>query len=246
MRRGPRAGVTLLELLIAVSLVSLISVGILMAMRVGLNAMEKSNSRLMDNRRVFGAQRVLEQQVAGLMAVLADCRSRPDLPPLRTPFFQGAPQTMRFVSSYSIQEAMRGYPRILEYQVLPVENLDGVRLVVNERLYWGPLSTGALCLGMNPQGPGILFRPVETGPRSFVLADRLAFCRFSYLEPLPPPALGRWVPVWTRPELPGAIRIEMERKQADPARLPLLAVTLPVRVNKDPRLLYADEYDLGR
>jgi prepilin-type N-terminal cleavage/methylation domain-containing protein len=246
MRRRPDSGVTLLELLIAVSLVSLISVGILMAMRVGLNAMEKTNARLMDNRRVLGVERVIEQQVAHLMAVAADCRSRPEDPPFRTLFFQGAPQTMRFVSAYSLQEALRGYPRILEYQVVPLEDGSGVRLVVNEQLYWGPASTGALCLGPHPEAPGIRFRPVVAGPRSFVLADRLAYCRFAYLERLPPPAPPRWVAAWAHPVLPAAIRIEMARREPDPARLPLLTVTLPVRVNKDPRLFYADEYYLGQ
>lgn len=245
MKRS-EAGVTLLELLIAVSLVSLISAGILMAMRVGLNAMEKTNARLMDNRRVFGVQRVIEQQVAHVMAVAADCRSRPEDPPLRALFFQGAPQTMRFVSAYSLQEALRGYPRILEYQVLPLEDASGVRLVVNEHLYWGPASTGALCLGPNPEGPGLRFRPVATGPQSFVLADRLAYCRFWYLERLPPPERARWVAVWVQPVLPAAIRIEMARRESDASRLPLVTVTLPLRVNKDPRLFYADEYYLGQ
>jgi len=40
MKRS-RAGVTLIEVLIAVSLVSLLSVGILMALRVGMSAMER-------------------------------------------------------------------------------------------------------------------------------------------------------------------------------------------------------------
>ena len=59
MKARSKAGVTLLELLIAVSLVGLLSVGILMALRVGINAMEKTNGRLMSNRRNTGAQRVI-------------------------------------------------------------------------------------------------------------------------------------------------------------------------------------------
>jgi len=244
--RRSESGVTLLELLIAVSLVSLLSTGILLALRVGINAMEKTNNRLLDNRRVTAVQRILEQQVAGLMPVVADCPTGPAAAPVRILFFQGAPQTMRFVSSYSLEEGARGYPRILEYQVLPTEAMDAVRLVVNELLYWGPASTGALCLGPSPERPGILFRPVQVGPQSFVLADRLAFCRFSYLERLPPPAPARWTPVWTRPDLPAAIRVEMARKEEDPSRLPLLAATLAVRVTKLPGLVYADELYLGQ
>jgi prepilin-type N-terminal cleavage/methylation domain-containing protein len=235
-----RAGVTLMELLIAISLVSLLSVGILMAIRVGLNAMEKANSRLMGNRRVVGAQRVLEQQIAGFMAVAADCRPAPDAPPVRMGFFQGEPDSMRFVSSYSLQEASRGYPRILEYQVIPGENNEGVRLVVNELLYTGPLSTGALCLGPGPPDQGLRFRPIEVGPQSFVLADRLAFCRFSYQELRPPPELRRWVPRWVTRQLPVAVRIEMAPLQPDPARLPLLTFTAPIHVDKNPLTQYAD------
>jgi len=65
-----RAGVTLLELLLAVSLLGLLSAGILMALRVGANAMQKANARLIDNRRMNGVQRILEQEIAGFMPVV--------------------------------------------------------------------------------------------------------------------------------------------------------------------------------
>ena len=57
MKRRPTAGVTLMELLIAVLLLSMLSVGLLFALRIGLNAYSKTQTRLMDNRRVAGAQR---------------------------------------------------------------------------------------------------------------------------------------------------------------------------------------------
>lgn len=241
MRLGSKAGVTLIELLIAVSLVSLLAVGILMAIRVGVNAMEKTNNRFLSNRRVLGAQRALEQQIAGLFVTRADCQVGPGAPPTRLPFFQGEPAAMRFVSSYSLQESSRGYPRILEYSVIPGEKGQGVRLVVNERLYSGPESTGALCVGAGPPGEGALFRPIEVGPNSFVLADRLAFCHFAYLEPAPPSEPQRWLPRWVRADLlPLAIRIEMAPLEPDPSNIPLVTFTAPVRVNRSPFAPYAD------
>ncbi len=244
MTRGGRAGVTLIELLIAVSLLSLLSAGILMALHVGINAMEKADRRLIDNRRAAGAQRALEQQIAGLVPVAADCVPGPEQAPIRVPFFEGSPSTMRFVSSYSLEEASRGYPRILEFQVIPGERGEGVRLVVNERLYTGPLSTGALCVGLGPGPvPGIViprFRPVETGPQSFVLADRLAYCRFSYLETPPPPDPDRWVPLWGLPQLPSAVRIDMAPLRPDPARLQPASLVAPIRVTRLPLGSYAD------
>ena len=71
MRSSSRAGVTLVELLIAVSLLSLLVAGILTAMRVGLNALERTNQRVIANRRAMGAQKILEQQFAGFMPVSA-------------------------------------------------------------------------------------------------------------------------------------------------------------------------------
>ncbi len=234
----PRAGVTLIELLIAVSLLSLLSVGILLALRVGLNAMQKANAKLIDNRRVFSVQRILEQQLAGFMPEMADCLPGPERPAIRMAFFQGEPQSMRFVSSYSLGEAARGYPRILEFQVIPREDNQGVRLVVNEHLYTGPRGAGLFCMGRAPDplsGAGIpKFREIEVGSSSFVLADRLAYCRFLYRELAPPLAPERWVAVWTAMTWPIAVRVEMAPLAPDSTRLQQVALTAPVRVSKMP------------
>ncbi|MGI8989949.1 MAG: PulJ/GspJ family protein, partial [Bryobacteraceae bacterium] len=70
-----QAGLTLIEVLIAVSLLGLLSVGMLTAMRVGLSAMGKVNTKLMQNRRIAGTQKVIEQQIAGFMPVIATMTS---------------------------------------------------------------------------------------------------------------------------------------------------------------------------
>src|SRR5450432_774001 len=114
---------------------------------------------------------------------------------------------MRLASSYSLQEAARGLPMILEYLVIPGENNEGVRLVVNEHLYSGPKGAGVFCAG---GGLNATFLPIQTGPGSFVLADKLAYCRFSFREALPKPGEYRWVPLWTKQKyIPNAIRVEM-------------------------------------
>lgn len=233
MSSRKQSGTTLLELLIAVTLVSLISLGMLMAMRVGLSAMSKSNDKLLANRRIASVQRIIESQVSGLMPMPAMCQGNPAMP---FGFFEGRNDEMRFVSSYSLQEASRGYPRVLEYRVIPGERGEGVRLIVNELYYTGPASAGLLCGALEPDpDSGVVIpkmRPVEPGPGSFVIADRLAFCRILYRELLPAPALERWTPDWRRNRLPSAIRIEMAPLSSDPSRLQLSTITMPVRVNK--------------
>lgn len=236
--RDREAGVTLIELLIAVTLVALLSVGMLYAMRVGVNALDRSNARLMQNRRVASVERILEQQIANIMPVTAICATE-NGPPTRIAFFQGDAATMRFVSAYTLHEGGRGNANMLEFQVVPGENGEGVRLVLNEVLYSGPQSTGATCLGNAPGGGGPIFRKVEIGPSSFVLADKLAYCRLLFRESEPAPTPSRWLVHWSKPILPEAIRIEMAPLDPEAARLNLFTLTVPLHVTRWPLDSYA-------
>jgi hypothetical protein len=228
-----------MELLVAITLLSLLSAGMLVALRIGLNSFTRVDTRLMDNRRVAGAQRILEQELEGLMPVVTPCGTRP----LKMGFFQGEAQTMRLVSIFSLQQAWRGQPQILELFVIPGET-SGVRLVVNEIPYTGPVNAGLLCQGMMPDpqsGQSIpRFAPAVPTPASFVLADHLAFCRFSYYTALPDLKLPLvWRPAWVRPGWPLAIRIDMAPLDPDPARLHPISVVAPIYVSRSPELDYA-------
>jgi prepilin-type N-terminal cleavage/methylation domain-containing protein len=223
-RTARQSGVTLLELMIAVSLVSLLSVGMLMAIRVGLSAMERVNSRFMANRKVASVQRIIESQIGGIVPVAANCRMGG-----RFIFFEGHAQSMRLVSTYSLQEAGRGYPRILSFAVVSAP--QGVRLIANEQIYPGPAGAGSLCLGLVNGLPRL--GEVSPNPQSFVLADKLAYCRILYRQTLPQPELEKWTPDWTVPDrLPSAIRIEMEPLNPEPARLQMMPITVPIHITK--------------
>lgn len=234
MRKSQR-GVTLLELLIAVTLVSLLSTGMLIALRLGLSTVEKVNDRLYGNRRVMSVNRIIDSQIAGIIFNKTECMGS-GTPAGSITFFQGEAATMRFVSTFSLDEAARGYPKILEFQVIPGQT-EGVRLIVNEHIYAGQPSTGRFCLG-KPNGPVPAFLPVQIGAQSFVLADQLAACRMMYRETLPVAPFERWVTVWSKDTLPSAIRIEMIPLASDKLRLPLVTVTAPVRVTRDPGMTY--------
>ena len=243
MRRNQR-GVTLLELLIAVSLMSLLSLGILYSMRVGVNAMEKTNDRFRKNRRVLGVEKALAAQIAGLMPVTIECLGGGGGQGGKAVMFHGDPQSMRFVSSYSLQEGARGYPKLLEFTVIGGEGGVGVRLIVNEIPYTGPFSLRGACIGTQPDPvtgqSAPLFLPIAPRPDSFVLADKLAGVRFVYREERPPPLLERWMPRWVANKLPSAIRIEMIPLEANVASLQVITTTIPVRITANPMLSYAD------
>jgi general secretion pathway protein J len=222
-RSGNRRGVTLMELLIAMTLVSLLSVGMLVAIRVGITALGTTRNHLMGNRRVMGAQRVLESQIEGLIPVMARCGGTKRL------FFQGAPEGMRFVSSYSLEEAARGYPRILEYAVIPRDDGPGVRLVVSETPYTGPGSVASICgdFGLN--------QPASGASRPWVLADRMARVRLSYLA-----RGGEWRESLAGNRTPAAVRFEMEPLEPDPSRLQMASMVVPVHANRDQQREYLD------
>ncbi|MCU1259275.1 MAG: hypothetical protein JWO80_2160 [Bryobacterales bacterium] len=245
MKLRSQAGLTLVEVLIATSLVGLLSVGMLWAIRVGVGAMGKANDKLIANRRVTGALRVLEQQIAGFMPAVAEIRIVPGMPGAKIPFFQGEPESMRFVSSYSLREGSRGHPQVLAFQVIPGDNGAGVRLIVDEYPYSGPLSTGLFVLGRTSDPvlmkPITHFAPIEAGPHSFVLADKLAYCRFFYEEMRPKPEIERWDTFWTLDRWPEGIRIEMAPLDPTSASLHMVTVTAPLRVTRLPLETYDDQ-----
>jgi prepilin-type N-terminal cleavage/methylation domain-containing protein len=237
MRR--QAGVTLLEVLVAVTLLSLLAVGMMMALRIGLFAFARTNSRLMDDRRVAGSQRIIEQELQGLMPVVAPCAGA-----LKTVMFQGQPDNMTMVSTFSLQQAWRGRPQILQFFVSP-DDEGGVRLLVNEIPYTGPAGVAALCLASTPDPTGFArlaqFPRPAASPVSFVLADHLSRCQFFYLTPSKKPGEpGEWVAVWTKGNWPAGIRIRMEPLNPTPARLQPITVTAPIYVNRQPEVDYAD------
>ena len=97
-------------------------------------------------------------------------------------------------------------------------------------------SAGFFCLGGG--GGKFQFRPIEIGARSFVLADKLAFCRFSYQQA--PPAEIQWTQAWAQPRWPGAIRIEMAPLDEEISRLRPVSVTAQIHVNRYPIFEYFD------
>ena len=244
MKMNQRSGVTLVEILIAVTLLSMLSVGILMAMRIGFNTMEKTDAHLVQNRRVANARKILENEIDGFILTRAEWHAGPEN--FQTvPFVQWEAQSMRFVTAYSLQDAWRGRPQIAEFQVIAGEKNTGVRLIVNETPYTGPLQTGQQVISLD-QDPktGLIkthFASTMPGPQSFVLADRLAYCRFVYLEALPEPPFQLWRPDWQQVRLPLGIRIEMAPLTQSPSELHVSTVTVTLPVNRHPALDYRDQ-----
>jgi prepilin-type N-terminal cleavage/methylation domain-containing protein len=241
MRRG-EAGVTLIEILVAVTLFSLLSLGMVLAMRIGLAAYSKTQTKLMDNRRVVGAQRIVQSELEGMIPALVQCGAA-QAGGLPVVLFQGAENGMWMVSAFSLAQGWRGQPQILQLFVMPGD--EGLRLVVNEIPYTGARGAGQYCTG-TVAVPNSISRlpqliPIRAGPQTFVLADKLAYCRFSYYAPASqmyqPPA---WQPVWAAKGWPLAIRIEMAPAAEDPSHVQPVSITAPLHIRRDPEKVTTD------
>ena len=97
-------GVTLLELMIAITLVAGLSTGMLMAMRTSLLTYEKTAKRLESNRRFVKTQQMLSDQISAVMPVQGACLGGDGLIVGIPSFLSGSEDSLRMVSSYSIAE----------------------------------------------------------------------------------------------------------------------------------------------
>ncbi len=242
MRRT--AGITLIEVLIAVTLLALLSVGMMLSMRIGIAALTRTDRKLMENRRIAGAQRILEQQLEGLFPITVPCGALGESRE-RFVFFSGQPNTLTMASSFSLQEASRGRPQVLQFFTIPDEDGSGVRLVVNEFPFTGMVGIAPMCVGVDPNGEDgarlARFIPPSAGPKSFVLADHLKWVRFVYLAaPKKPAEPGRWLPTWNVFGWPYGIQIQMQPLEPSPARLQPVTVTAPMYMNRNPGVQYED------
>jgi general secretion pathway protein J len=231
-RRKDR-GLTLIEVLVAISLLSLLSVGLLTAWRVGATAWERTHSRLMLDRRIATANAIFHSALEGILPAIAYFQADPRTTPSSFLFFQGQPASMRFITAYSLEGGSRGGLRLVELQVVGTER--GKRVLLNDFPYGGPRAAGRLVTGMtqDPRVGEILltFAPIEPSPASFVIADELENCVFSYLIPEGFGQPARWTPAWTRPtQLPEAVSIQIAAR-SDPARLGPVTITVPIRAS---------------
>ncbi len=225
-RRMRQAGFTLIEMVLAISLVAAISTGMLMAMRNGLLTLDRIGTRLDENRRALALDRLLRGQLDGTFQVLARCGGT-----LRS-VFTGSPTRMRLVTSYSRTAGSRGYPVVVEYTILP--NPDGtLRLVAFEAPYSGPAAVEPFCKGQD--------ETTNRAASAFVLADRLAFARFAYQDRDAQSGFGaKWLAGWTGFYLPAAVRVEMVAAGPLASRIPQGSVTVPLHTSERPGEDYAD------
>ncbi len=210
-RRAER-GVTLLELLLAVTLFSLITVTSGIVLRTAFTSLNRIEAKVDEDRRVVGSQRTLDLILRGIVAVNTPCAGQ-ELG------FQGSAQVLRFVTAHSLAEGSRGRLTITELIAESKADGTGFRLVANEYPYLGRPSLTLACA-----------QPPVVRPSSFILADQLAVCRFAFKRLDVPSGVETWFPAWVFPEWPRAIRVEMQPRNPNEIRVRAATLHVPLMV----------------
>lgn len=205
----PRApaeqGFTLLELLVAITLLGLLMAALFGGLRLGARVWETGETRLDASARVQVVQDFLRQRLAEALplgaAVLAE-----GAPP--EPLFAGGLEAVRFASV--LPDHLGAGLYLMELALAESEGGEGGRNLV---LRWQPLDLGA---------PGAL---AAAEPQERILLEGIDALEIAYFGSLDPSLPPDWWPQWQGQDvLPGLIRVQVRFAAADPRSWPELDV----------------------
>jgi general secretion pathway protein J len=193
-------GFTLLEILVAITLLGLLMVALLGGVRLGVRAWETSGTRLDENSRLGTVQDFLRELLTQARSPEASSETTPQSPPA----FQGQQDRLSFVTM--MPEHLGVGP---ERMILGLTKVgDGSDL----SLEWWPAD-----LGDSPRG-------VADALHSRVLVAHVAELRFDYFGQVDPKQPPIWSEAWSAPSLPLLVRVQLRFPDHDTRSWPDLIV----------------------
>jgi len=195
MKSRSQIGITLIELLVAITLLGFVSLGLLFAMRVGISAWQRANARMSADRAVVAAGDLLTAQLGGARARNIGWGERERR--VAFLYFEGIPDRLRFLTDYSVATRTRGGVWLAEYW-FEHNAANECRLLYNESP-WRSDDDAASTIEQvvqEPAGVRVTFRATVKGPSTRILYSGLHDCTFEYLiEPSGRPVF--WSSSWS-------------------------------------------------
>lgn len=210
-----KRGVTLLELLVAISLLGMVSLGMLFGLRIAASAWHKGNTRMAAGRQVIAASDLFAEQIANARPRLVEWG--PLDRPVRFFYFEGTHDRLRFLTATSAAGRSRSGLWLVEYSFRPDDG-GRMKLVYNEWPFREDADAAQTVqdIAMDPTRNRMAVRfiaPASTAQTRELYRD-LDDCGFEYLI-LRPGEEPRWEPQWEvdRPLLPPAVAARFRTRE---------------------------------
>jgi hypothetical protein len=197
----------LLELLVSMSVLSLLATTVLFGWRIAAGSWGRVNTMVDEQRRVESVQQVLERQIADMVPVAPWLRQGS-----ASVLFQGEREAARFVSRYSLLHRGRSGLYQIEYQIMEADG-GGKQLLLNESPMRSASDVADLLIGTDQTSAGTVLRfaPMERNAATRVLLENAAELYFEYYRPASGANQAGWVDQWTARvnEVPRAMAIRV-------------------------------------
>ena len=183
------SGFTLMELLVSFLIIGVVSVVVHLGFRIGINSRESAENSLQQVRTTEAMLDLIHRQVGSMVPYTS--RQEYQGNPVEVLLFQGDPQLMRFVSTFSSRSRSAGGLYLVEYFVS--KRGRGQTLELREQpLPQDEELLGSIILGVSPTDDNIFvaqftaFNPRSTSSNSYSqsikLLENLAEIEFVYLQ----------------------------------------------------------------
>ena len=187
-----QAGFTLLEMIIAVTLVALLAVGLWAIFRVSIHSWSRGTEYMDANQRHRSIMNLVHKQMASAYGLIAPDQQVPG----GVLLFNGTENSVQFLSLNSLRFQESPGLTLVSYEVDP-DAAGSYSLVEKESRY----------LGQAPEEG-----PFSTGSKAIPIFENLTSCIFEYFDMGGPDTPSQWVREWdgqTLRRLPLAISLTM-------------------------------------
>ena len=227
-RRTRNSGFTLIEVVIAITLMAVLMAVLFEGLRLGANAWRRGQQKLEENAAIVAGQDLLARQVAG--ARPRTLTEKEDEKQVQFVSFRGSQSEARFLTAESWQSDRTRPLFVARYRVAALRQ-GGNQLFISERGVTDVASM-QLALSANPA-----FNPIEaTTSFEQPIGSPAQAIALAYLQPATVQAPQQWVSDWIaekHDDMPRAIRVTWTYGSGRTATSE--SATLLVPITRDPR-----------
>jgi len=211
-------GFTLIETMVAVTLVAMMAVGMWLVFRTGIMSWSRGTQYIDAGQRERILNDMVRKQMASAFPLAAPLD--PAIQSATYPLFRGTETMMEFVSLNSLRFQDSPGLTLVQYELSPEDEGSGYRLVERERPYVGQASSSVDDTGVFSSVP---------------IFGNISNCYFEYKNPAPDEFEETWVREWDAAQerrLPSAIAMTFELPDAN-GEMRGQQIIVPIQANEE-------------